>query len=308
MEELQFSIKELTATPDFGEFVIEPLQPGFGHTLGNALRRVLYVSIPGAVVTSVKITGVKHRFSTIPGLKENVIDLLLNIKQLQVRLLDSKQSATIKLSVKGPKEVTSNDLSVTDGVEVVNKEQYLGALANDKAKLEMELTVERGVGFSPADERKTGTLGVIPTDAIFSPVKRVTYSVESTRVGRQTNLDKLVIKIWTNGSVTPREALDQSAKVLSQLFTQIYQPNQEEAKVEAITGTSGISQQALSMTIDELDLPTRIYNSLRNGSIETVEQLLQTPRKELASMRNMGGKSIAVIEEKLQQKGITLTI
>ena len=307
MEDLKFTVKELTATQDFGEFVIEPLQPGYGHTLGNALRRVLYISIPGAAVTSVKISGVKHRFSTVPGLKENVIDLLLNIKQLQVRLSDNKDSGTITLSVKGPKDVISADLSASDGVEVVNKEQYLGSLANDKAKLELDMTVGRGFGFSSADERKTSSVGVIPTDAIFSPVKRVTYSVESTRVGRQTNLDKLVIKIWTNGSVTPREALDYASKTLSQLFTQVYSPD-ADASMEVASTSVNTSQPSLNMTIDELDLPTRIYNSLRNGGIETVEQLLQTPRKELASMRNMGGKSIAVIEEKLQQKGINLTI
>ena len=307
MEELSFTIKEITVTQDFGEFVIEPLQPGYGHTLGNALRRVLYISIPGAAVTAVKIGGVKHRFSTITGLKENVVDLLLNVKQLNLRLLDSKEIATIKLSVKGPKEVTGADLSASDGVEVVNKDQYLGSLANEKGKLDMELTVERGTGFSPADERKTSTLGIIPTDAIFSPVKRVTYSVESTRVGRQTNLDKLILKIWTNGSVTPREALDISSKELARLFMQVYAP-QESGSTEAPIATSSIPQETLRMTIDELDLPTRIYNSLRNGGIETVEQLLQTPHKELVSMRNMGGKSITVIEEKLQQKGVSLTI
>lgn len=283
------------------------MQPGYGHTLGNALRRVLYVSIPGAAVTFVKIGGVKHRFSTITGLKENVVDLLLNIKQLQLRLLDSKEIATIKLSVKGPKQVTGADLTASDGVEVVNKDQYLGSLANEKAKLDIELTVERGTGFSPADERKTSTLGIIPTDAIFSPVKRVTYSVESTRVGRQTNLDKLVLKIWTNGSVTPREALDISAKELARLFVQVYEPV-VVGNTELQAVASGIPQETLRMTIDELDLPTRICNSLRNGGIETIEQLLQTPHKELVSMRNMGGKSIAVIEEKLQQKGISLSI
>jgi len=307
MEELSFTIKEVTATQDFGEFIIEPLQPGYGHTLGNALRRVLYVSIPGAAVTAVKIGGVKHRFSTITGLKENVVDLLLNVKQLNLRLLDSKEIATIKMSVKGPKEVTGADLTASDGVEVVNKNQYLGSLANEKGKLDMELTVEKGTGFSPADERKTSTLGIIPTDAIFSPVKRVTYSVESTRVGRQTNLDKLVLKIWTNGSVTPREALDISAKELARLFTQVYAPEIAETTTAAVS-TSSIPQETLRMTIDELDLPTRIYNSLRNGGIETVEQLLQTPHKDLVAMRNMGGKSITVIEEKLQQKGISLTI
>ncbi len=306
MNNLTFSVKEATATNDYGEFVIEPLEPGYGYTIGNALRRVLYTSIPGAAVTSIKISGVKHKFSTVPGLKENVVDLILNIKQLNLRLLDSKDSATVKLSVTGPKEITSADLQISDGVEVVDKDQYLGSLANNKSKLEMELTVERGLGFSLAEERRSSGVGMIPTDAIFTPVKRVTYAVESTRVGRQTDLDKLVMKIWTNGVVKPQEALEEAAKILANSFAQIYQPNQEEVETEDAVSTVSVPESLLQLTIDELDLPTRIYNSLRNGGIETVEQLLKTPRRDLTSMRNMGGKSVSVIDEKLQEKGINL--
>lgn len=301
-----FSVKEVTATNDYGEFVIEPLEPGYGYTIGNALRRVLYTSILGAAVTSVKISGVKHKFSTVPGLKENVVDLLLNIKELNLRLLDSKESGTVKLSVTGPKEITAGDLQLSDGVEVVNKDQYIGSLAAGKSKLEMELTVERGLGYSLAEDRRSTGVGVIPTDAIFTPVKRVTYSVEATRVGRQTNLDRLVLKIWTNGVVKPQEALDEAAKILAQSFSAIYQPKEETTDTEQAANTVSVPESLLSLTIDELDLPTRIYNSLRNGGIETVEQLLKTPRRDLISMRNMGGKSVSVIDEKLQEKGINL--
>lgn len=308
MVELNFNVKELTLTDEYGEFVIEPLEPGYGYTIGNALRRVLYSSIPGAAVTSVRISGVKHRFSTLPGLKENIIDLLLNIKQLNLRLLGEDNSATISLSVKGDKVITAADLEVSGGVEVANPELYLGTLSGNKSKLEMQLTVERGLGFSLADERKSNALETIPTDAVYTPVKRVTYAVEATRVGRQTNLDKLILKIWTNGTINPRVALDEAAKILAHSFSLIYQPvKSSTSESEAIDNSSSVSPEALKLTIDELDLPTRIYNSLRNGGIETVEELLGTPRKELISMRNMGGKSITVIEDKLRTKGISLS-
>lgn len=307
MAELDFKIKEITMTEDFGEFVIEPLEPGYGQTMGNALRRVLYTSIAGAAVTSVRISGVKHRFSTVPGLKENIIDFLANVKELNLKLAEGKTSGVVKLSVKGPAEITAKDIEATDGVEIVNPDQYLGSLA-EKGKLEVEFTVEQGFGYQLAEDKKNTTLGLITTDAVFSPIKRVTYSVESTRVGRQTNLDKLILKVWTNGTVSPKDALMNAGKILTTYFMQIYEPK-AAAGVETVTqATSSIPESALRLTIDELDLPTRIYNSLRNGGIETVEQLLGTPRKDLASMRNMGGKSISVIEEKLQEKGISLNL
>lgn len=308
--DIQFSVKEITNENGYGEFIIEPLEPGFGNTMGNALRRVLYTSIPGAAVTSVKINGVKHKFSTVEGLKENVIDLLLNIKELNLRLADGKDTATISLSVKGVREVTAGDFEATDGVEVINKDQYLGSLSGKASVLDMELTVERGMGYSLAEERKSNSVGVMQTDAIFSPIRRVTYTVESTRVGRQTNLDRLHMKIWTNGTVDPKEVLERASRILANSFLQIYEPQSVEVVTEGtpVSANPAIPAAASRMTIDELDLPTRIYNSLRNGGIETVEQLLQAPRKDLISMRNMGGKSISVIEEKLKDKGISFTV
>jgi DNA-directed RNA polymerase subunit alpha len=308
MVNLEFNVKEITLTSDFGEFAIEPLEPGYGYTVGNAIRRVLYTSIPGCAITSIKISGVKHRFSTVPGLKENVIDFLLNLKELHISLPEGKDSATVRLTAKGPKDVTGADVEATDGVEVANPDHYLGSLSGDKSKLEMELTVERGTGYSLSEDRKENSLGVIATDAIFTPVRRVTYSVEATRVGRQTNLDKLVLKIWTNGTIAPRAALDHAARLLASHFLQIYEPNATLPEEGVTISTSSIPDATLKLTIDELDLPTRIYNSLRNGGIETVEQLINTPRRELVSMRNMGGKSIEVIDSKLQEKGITITV
>jgi DNA-directed RNA polymerase subunit alpha len=307
MVEPTFKITEENVTAEYGEFVIEPLEPGYGHTLGNALRRVMLASISGAAITSVKITGAKHKFSTIPGLKENLVDFLLNVKGLNLKLLNSKNEATVKLSVKGEKEITAKDLELPEDVEVVNKDHYLGFLSDKKGKLEVEFTVERGMGYSLSEERRISALGVIPTDAIFTPIRRVNYEVSATRVGRQTNLDKLTLKIWTNGVVTPREALDESAKILTTYFHQVYEPAASMA-AETVVSHAGISEGVLRMTVDELDLPTRIYNSLRNGGIETIGQLLDAPRKELVSMRNMGGKSIGVIEEKLKEKGISLQV
>ena len=297
-------VKEQKIEKDFGEFIIEPLEPGYGHTLGNSLRRVLLSSTPGVAVTSIKISGVRHKFSTVPGLKENVVDFLLNIKGLNLRLLDSKNSGTIKLSVKGPKKITASDLDFPEDVEVSNKDHYLGYLSDKKAKLDMELTVEKGLGYSLAEEQKVSTVGVIPTDAIFTPVRRVNYEVSATRVGRQTNLDKLTLQIWTNGAVSPKAALEEAGRILVSYFSQIFQPKAVPA--ESISLVPSIAENVLRLTIDELDLPTRIYNSLRNGGIETFSDLLSAPRKELMSMRNMGGKSIAIIEDKLKGKGIEL--
>lgn len=310
MKEPNFKVKEEKIEESFGEFVIEPLETGFGHTLGNALRRVLLSSIPGAAVTSVKISGVKHKFSAVAGLKENVVDLLLNIKELNIKL-DSKQSAIIRLSAKGPKEVTAADIELTDGVEISNPDHYLGSLTDKKSKLEIEFTVEKGFGYSLAEDVKSQTLGVIPTDAIFTPIKRVTYEVEATRVGRQTNFDKLVLKIWTNGAISPKAALEDASRLLAGYFTQIYVSDASAGQAVEVGGVSLVSsipEEILKLTIDEIDLPTRIYNSLRNGGIETLGQLLSTPKKDLMNMRNMGGKSLGIIEEKLREKGVTFVI
>lgn len=305
MQNPSFSIKEEKVSPVFSEFTIEPLPSGYGHTMGNALRRTLLTSIEGAAVTSVKISGVKHKFTTVTGLKENIVDLLLNIKGLNLRLLDSKASSVISLSAKGPKKLLASDLELPDDVEVVNKEHYLGFLSDKKAKLDMELTVEKGLGYSLAEDHKASTLGVIPTDAVFTPVRRVSYDVSATRVGRQTDLDRLILRVWTNGIVTPREGLDEAAGILKSYFLQVYEP-QTMVSEGHVSVNPAISDTTLNLTIDEIDLPTRIYNSLRNGGIETIGQLLKTSKKDLLSMRNLGRKSIEAIEEKLKEKGISL--
>ncbi len=301
-----FKIVEENKEKGYAKFVIEPLEPGFGQTLGVALRRVLLTNIDGAAVTSVKIDGVRHLFSTLPGLKEDIIELVLNIKTLRVKLAQDMDQATITLSTTGPGEVTAEKIEVSDGVEIVDPKHYLGSLSDKKSKLSMEMTVERGTGYSLAEDRKISTVGVIPIDAIFSPILRVNYKVEQTRVGRQTNFDKLVLEIWTDGTVDPKESMNSAANLLVSYFRQIYEPA-ASVEVEGVVASSNVSDEVLKMTIDELDLPTRIYNSLRNAGIETVGEMLSTPKKELMGYRNLGAKSLSIIEESLQARGITLT-
>lgn len=307
MMQPNFKVTEDSQSATFAEFLMEPLEPGYGYTLGHAMRRVLLSSIPGIAVTSVKISGVKHKFSTIVGLKETVVDFLLNLKGVSFKLAPSKDSATVTLSVKGSKQITAAHIEETDGVEVVNPDHYLGTLSGDKAKLDMEITLEKGYGYSLAEERQSDEIGVILTDAVFTPVKRVNYTVEATRVGRKTNMDKLVLQVWTNGSISPKDAVEETAKVLSSYFKQVYEPVTGDMQETTSPLAGSISEDLLKLTVDELDLPTRIYNSLRNGGVETIRDLLNTPRKDLISMRNMGAKSITIIEEKLGEKGISLS-
>lgn len=300
-----FKVLTDTSSSNFGRFIIEPLDQGYGHTLGNALRRVLLTSLAGAAVTMVKIEGVKHQFSTLPGLKEDMVEFILNLKKIRLKIFEENQ-ARLSLSIKGPKEIHASDIEVGVAAEIINKDLYLGTLS-DKTQLEVELTAEKGYGYSLADERKTNTIGVIPVDALFTPVTRVNYKVEATRVGRMTNLDKLVIEITTNGAIAPEEALKEAAKTLVSYFMQVYEPKvvPEETKVAV---TPQISDEILKMTIEELDLPTRITNSLRNGGIETVGQLLGTLRKDLLKIKNLGAKSLAAVEEKLREKGVALSV
>lgn len=303
-----FKVIEEKKEKDYGRYVIEPLEPGFGHTLGVALRRVLLTNIEGAAITSVKIEGARHVFSTIPGLKEDVVEFILNLKGIHVRLLDGKSEARLTLEKSGVGAIKAKNVEVPDGVEIVNPDHYLGSLSDKKSKVEMEMIVEKGFGYSLAEERKISTVGVIPIDAVFSPILKVSYKVEQTRVGRQTNFDKLIFEIWTDGTTDTKEALETASKILVSYFSQIYNPSSDEKGEEEKATTSQISDETLKMTVEELDLPTRIYNSLRNAGIETVGDLMRTSRKELMNYRNLGAKSLSVIEEALRLKGISLEI
>lgn len=298
-----FKILTQDETNTSGRIIIEPLEPGYGHTLGTALRRVLLNSLKGAAVTAVKIGGARHQFSTLPGLKEDVIELILNIKKLRLKY-QGKEAAKMKLTFKGEGEVSAKDIEPTAQITVVNKDLYLGTLTGSKAKLDIDFWVEEGYGYSPFEDRKTDELGVISIDATFTPVTRVNYHIESTRVGRVTDLDKLILDITTDGSVSPSQAVKEAAQILGSYFQQIVSPR--DLSEEQTLSTASVSEELHKMTLEELDLPTRIVNALRNGGIETVGDLLILDPKELVKIKNLGSKSLQVVEEKLQEKGVEL--
>lgn len=296
-----FQIKKEKETADFGKFIIEPLKQGYGHTLGNTIRRVLLTSLPGAVITQVKVTGVKHQFSTLEGLKEDIIEFILNLKQLQIKY-EGEKPAKITLDVTGPREVKAADIKTPAKVEIINKDHVLGKLANKKSRLKAEMVVESGFGYSPAEERKSEKLGVIPVDASYSPVKKVNYRVEATRVGRRTDLDRLIFEITTNGTVKPSEALKKAASILVDYFNQVVSPKKAPKKKKEEVTRLGM----LDLTVEELDLPTRIANSLRKGGYGTLGDLAAATRADLAKVKNLGDKSIKVIEAALAGKEASL--
>ncbi len=307
MFEPSFKVKVDQQTETYGRFVIEPLETGYAHTLGNALRRVLLSSFPGAAVTSITIDGVKHQFQTLEGLREDVVEFVLNVKKLRVRLL-SGDTAVITLKASGPGAVTAASIEESSDVEVVNKDLYLGTLADKKSTITAQLTVGKGYGYSFGEERKNDSaVGIIPLDAVFTPIVRVNFSQEATRVGRQTNFDRLIMEIWTDGTISPADSLKMAARTLVSYFAQVYEPKAEEGGV-SVSISSSVSDDVLKMLVEELDLPTRLENALKNGNIETVGQLLSTPRKELMKIKNLGGKSLSIVEDKLREKGVTLTI
>lgn len=306
MLEPNFKVKIAKEEAGYGQFIIEPLEQGYGQTLGNSLRRVLLSSLKGAAVTKIKIAGAKHQFTTVPGLKEDIVEVVLNIKKLRLKL-NNEKSATLTLSVKGPKKIYAKDIEENADVEVVNKDEYLFELTTAKAKMDMTLTVEEGFGYVTADEKEEEKeLGVIFVDSLFTPVIRVNYRVEATRVGRMTNLDRLILDIWTNGSIAPSQALKESSKTLVSYFLQMYEPKAVVA--EGVALTPSVSDEILKMTLEELDLPTRIVNALHIGGIDTVGQLLGTPKKDMMKIKNLGSKSITVIEEILRAKGVALNV
>ncbi len=300
INEPMFEIKQEEIKGAWGKFAITPLEQGYGDTLGNSLRRVLLTSLMGAAITSVRIAGVKHQFSTLKGMKEDVVEFLLNLKKVR---LSSSGGKVVKasISVKEAGEVKAKDIKVPATVKIANPDLVLATL-NKGAKLEADLEIECGVGYSPAEERTTGTIGLIPLDATFSPVKRVNYKVEETRVGRLTNYDKLVLEITTDGTISPKEAIAQGAKILVAYFNQIVSPKKvvkKEEKTEVdLLGPVG------KLSVEEIGLPTRVANALVKAGYETVEQLVKAKKEELVKVRNLGEKSIKIIKVALSEKGV----
>lgn len=302
MIEPTFLVKTEKKDSGYGLFIIEPLEQGFGQTLGNSLRRVLLTSLPGAAVTSVKIENVKHQFSTIAGVKEDVVELILNIKKIKL-IIDRDDEVELKLSKKGKGVITAGDIEPIAGVTIVNQDHILGNLTDKNSVFEMTLKAKNGFGYEMASEKVSSEIGLIPVDALFSPVLRVNYRVESTRVGRMTNLDKLVMEVWTDNSLDPEDALKKASKLLVSYFMQIIEPKIQSPKTDEPTEIK-ISDELLKTRIEELDIPTRIVNALANGGIETVGKLLETPRSEMMKIKNLGVKSLTVVEAKLKEKGI----
>jgi len=295
-----FHIKSEQESATFGRFIIEPLEQGFGQTLGNSLRRVLLSSLPGAVITQIKIGGVKHKFSTLEGMSEDIIDLILNLRQVRFNY-EGEKPVKLELEKSGPGVVKAGDIKTLANVQVINKDLVLANLADKKSSLKIEMMVARGFGYLPAEVGREEKLGVIPLDAAFSPVRRVNYQVEATRVGQRTDLDKLILEITTDGTIKPKEALKASAKILITFFNQIINPKKVEVKKET---KSLIDEEAIKLTLEELDLPTRIVNALRKSGYGTVADLLGIKPVDLAKIKNLGEKSIKTVQAALAKKGI----
>lgn len=301
MNEPTFEIKQEKKEGNYARFVISPLEQGYGNTLGNSLRRVLLTSLPGAAITSVKIAGVRHQFSTLKGMKEDVIEFILNLKKVRIAKTDDKP-AKATLSVEGAGEVKAKDIKVPAGVEIVNPELVL-ALLNKGAKLNAQMQIESGVGYKAAEETETKQIGLIPLDATFSPVVRVNYRVEETRVGRLTNYDKLILEIWTDGTIAPEGALKKAAEILVGYFNQIVSPKKvkkQEEKKDDDLGPVG------NLSVEEIALPTRVANALVKAGYETVKDLAKAKREDLVKVRNLGEKSVKIIEAALAEKNVKL--
>jgi DNA-directed RNA polymerase subunit alpha len=291
---------------NYGEFVINPLESGYGITIGNALRRVLLSSLEGAAVTSVRITDVPHEFSDIPGVREDVLQFLLNVKKLRMILHDG-DSARLRLEVRGEGVVTAADIIAPAEVEIVNPELYLLTVDDDKAHLEIEMNVEHGRGYSPSDERGRLPIGELPTDAIFSPVRRVNYEVGRARVGQDTSFDSLNIKIWTDGTVKPEEALSRGAQILMAHLRDIAGVTEESLIIAATEEEEpGLAREVYETPIENLDLSVRVFNSLKRTGITNVGEILDMLERgsdAMLSIRNFGEKSLQELKDRLEEKG-----
>jgi DNA-directed RNA polymerase subunit alpha len=289
-------------------FVISPLEPGFGHTLGNSLRRTLLSSIPGAAVTQVRFDEALHEFDTIPGVKEDVTDLILNLKDLVLRCT-ADEPVTLRLDKRGPGDVLASDIQVTSDVEVLNGDLHL-ATVNAKGRLAVDLTVEQGRGYLSAERnKKTATIGVIPVDAIFSPVRRVSFQIEPTRVEQATNYDKLTVEIETDGSITPREALASAGDTLRSLVSLVADLSDEPKGLELgeVSPTTSASPD-LELPIEELDLSERPRNCLKRARVDTIGQLVQKTEDDLLAITNFGSKSLEEVLQKLDERGLSLRV
>jgi len=301
-----FSITTQNQKDHTASFVIEPLPQGYGDTLGNSLRRVLYTSIPGAAITSIRISNAPHQFTSLPGVMEDVLQIVLNLKQVHIAYSGDKP-AVMSLVSKGQTEVKAADFELPSGVTIANPDMVIAHLTDKSAKLDIEATVESGFGYSPADDRKTSTVGTIIIDATFTPVLRVNYQVEATRVGRITNYDKLTLTVSTDGTITPADAVTTAAKTLVEYFSSVATPS-DNTPAPASSSSSSKGSVGNAISVEELDLPTRIANALQKAGLNTVSDIQAIPRDELSKIKNLGGKSVQIIEEALIQRGYSLSV
>ena len=312
IEKPKIEIVEISEDNRYGKFVCEPLERGYGTTFGNSLRRILLSSLQGAAITAIRIDGVLHEFSTIPGVRDDVTNIILNLKSLCLKMY-TDEPKTIRLDVDGAKEVTAADITVDSDIEILNPELHIATL-NDDGSLHMEMTVERGRGYVPADKNKKAdhVIGVIPIDSIFSPILRVNYSVADTRVGNVTDYDKLTMEVWTDGSIRPEEALSKAAGILimhMKLFQNMAGIEEEgEAETETfLEPQENDTAKVLELTIEDLDLSVRSYNCLKRANINTVADLTEKTEEEMIKVRNLGRKSLEEVKKKLQELNLSLS-
>ncbi|NLZ90754.1 MAG: DNA-directed RNA polymerase subunit alpha, partial [Clostridiales bacterium] len=300
-------IVEMSSDKAYGKFVVEPLERGYGITLGNSLRRVLLSSLPGAAVTSVKIDGVLHEFSTIPGVKEDVTEIVLNLKALSVKL-DGDEPRLVRIEAEGEGEIKAGDIIHGPDVEILNPDLHIATLSAD-ARLYIEITLEKGRGYVPAEKNKEQgqPIGIIPVDSIFTPVEKANFKVENTRVGQVTDYDKLTLEVWTDGSIAPDEAVSLGAKILNEHLNLFVTLTDQARDVEImVEKEEDKKEKVLEMTIEELDLSVRSYNCLKRAGINTVEELTQKTEEDMMKVRNLGKKSLEEVQSKLAELNLSL--
>jgi len=298
-----------TSSRGYARFVIGPMERGHGITIGNALRRVLLSSTAGAAITSIRVSDIYHEFSTIPDVKEDMTQLILNVKQVRLKIhSDGSEPSRLHLEVGGEGVVTAGDLECPSDVEIINPDLYLFTVDSDEAEVEIELTVQRGKGYSPAEERDKLPIGEIPVDAIFSPIRKVGYEVQQARVGQMTNFDRLIMEIWTDGTIQPQEALSEAAEVLVKHLLLVAGVEEEIPEEEA--EEEGIPAHVYEILIEDLGLNVRVYNCLKRTGITNVGEVLEKLEKgeeEMMAIRNFGPKSLFELKEKLQDRGLLWT-
>ncbi len=301
------NIHKVEETDNYGKFVVEPLERGYGTTLGNSLRRVMLASLPGAAITSIQIDGVLHEFSTVQGVTEDVTQIILNLKQVALKI-DSEDAKDLEIDVKGPAEVTAADIQGDGDVTILNSDLHI-ATVSDGAELHVKMTADKGRGYSSADDNKTRmeglAIGVLPIDSIYTPIERVNYTVENTRVGQSNDYDKLTLDVWTNGSLTPTEAISLAAKILTEHLTMFVNLTEEAQATQVMVEREETHQEkVLDKTIEELDLSVRSYNCVKRADIQTVKDLTERTEADMMKVRNLGTKSLDEIKLKLAELGV----